>query len=232
VDCKSPALQQSCSLWHSSLLILSTIRRKKPVAAVFLRIHCHAVLVRECSARKLSAGCQQSISTSWATCEYRRQTDLRPADRQRLAKVCYLNLTEVYGTKAFLLAGSEVYRMAMLEDNYQVRIKATSLGDFRRACETVQLNPEKVATHSGLNPMTAKFAIMGRGSSRILDLQIYASKPGQRQDKLLFQVDLMPYEIGEHHIDVKKKNRTRSSENDRERGIAQKNPGGIFISNS
>jgi unsaturated rhamnogalacturonyl hydrolase len=102
--------------------------------------------------------------------------------------------TEVYGVGAFLLAGSEVFRVAMgtpatagevLEGS--VTLKVTNPGTFFREEETVQVDPTK------LN-LSGPVAVMDGLSSRILDSQIYASETGRPPDRLLFQVDLAPGE--------------------------------------
>ncbi len=98
--------------------------------------------------------------------------------------------TQPYGAGVFLLAGSEVYRMALLKNASPVVIKVSNPADFRRDCETVELNLSDIANKIH----TQGFAVMDGRSSRILDSQIYASGTNQSPDKLLFQVDLAPGE--------------------------------------
>ena len=120
--------------------------------------------------------------------------------------------TEVYGTGAFLLAGSEVYRMAVLEERlipgsyggpspamFGV-IKISNTVNFWREGETVELKIKDATAHFPFDPATSKAAIMDGFSSRILDSQVYASEPGQVPDKLLFQVDLAPGETRTFYI--------------------------------
>jgi rhamnogalacturonyl hydrolase YesR len=97
--------------------------------------------------------------------------------------------TAPYGTGAFLLAGSEVYRMAVFEKAKLIAVKVANPATFRRDCETVELN---------LN--ASGFAVMSGLSSRILDSQIYSSKSNQVPDKLLFQVDLAPGETRTFYV--------------------------------
>ncbi len=80
--------------------------------------------------------------------------------------------TEIYGVGAFLLAGSETYRMAVLENTKPVVVHVTNPSDIRRVDETVE-----VAAGSG-NPV-----VMDGLTSRVLASQVVG-------DKLLFQVDL------------------------------------------
>lgn len=94
--------------------------------------------------------------------------------------------TEVYGTGAFLLAGSEIYRMAVLENAKPITIYVTNPSNFRRDIETVELSPE-AGSASILGHLDKTFVVMDRVSSRILDSQAY-------EGKLLFQVDLAPHE--------------------------------------
>lgn len=92
--------------------------------------------------------------------------------------------TEIYGVGAFLLAGSEIYRMSILERHAPVRVTVTNPSDFYRSCETVEVDPRGFGT--------GRLVVMDSASSRILDSQVYASEPGGSEDKLLFQVDLPP----------------------------------------
>ncbi|HSY20186.1 MAG TPA: glycoside hydrolase family 88 protein [Candidatus Acidoferrales bacterium] len=113
--------------------------------------------------------------------------------------------TEVYGVGAFLLAGSEVYRMAVLES-----AKTSSSGfafpvinpaNFRRDCETVEINIRGNEWTHSLTAIILKTiptpCVMDGLSSRILDSQVY-SEDGIT--KLLFQVDLAPGEARTFHI--------------------------------
>jgi len=82
--------------------------------------------------------------------------------------------TEVYAVGAFLLAGSEVYRMAVLENTKPIVITINNPANFSRIGETVEIAA----------PVKASVVMDG---SRILDSQVIG-------DKLLFQVDLAPKE--------------------------------------
>ncbi len=94
--------------------------------------------------------------------------------------------TEAYGVGAFLLAGSEVYRMAVLETVKTVEAKVSNPSSFRRECETV----EPAFAGGG--------AVMDGSSSRILDSQSYSPQDGI--NKLLFQVDLAPRETRSYYL--------------------------------
>jgi len=88
------------------------------------------------------------------------------------------NSTDVYGVGAFLLAGSEIYRMAVLEKSKPHWVTVTNPSDFRRAEEIV----EAEATPSGKPTV-----VMEGLTSRILNSQVIGNK-------LLFQVSLAPGE--------------------------------------
>jgi unsaturated rhamnogalacturonyl hydrolase len=102
--------------------------------------------------------------------------------------------TEVYGVGAFLLAGSEVYRLAIgvpAEPGERLAgrlvVKVTNPAGFDRREETVELDPSRLNLEGDI-------AVMDGVSSRILDSQVYSSEPGRPNDRLLFQVDLGPGE--------------------------------------
>jgi rhamnogalacturonyl hydrolase YesR len=106
--------------------------------------------------------------------------------------------TEPYGVGAFLLAGSEVYRMAVLEKAKAVAVQATNPASFPRESEAVEIDrqsslPEALAKD--------KVAVMDGVSSRILDSQVYnPSGEATGPDKLIFQVDLAPGETRTYYV--------------------------------
>ncbi|HEX4349738.1 MAG TPA: glycoside hydrolase family 88 protein, partial [Verrucomicrobiae bacterium] len=94
--------------------------------------------------------------------------------------------TEVYGTGAFLLAGSEIYRMAVFESAMATPVTISNPADFARESETVELN------------LSGKPAVMDSLSSRIIDSQSYQLPEGG--DKFVFQVDLDPGETRTFYV--------------------------------
>ena len=130
--------------------------------------------------------------------------------------------TSPYGGGVFLLAGSEVYRMAVLEKLFEMSkppsllgttIKITNPSNFRRDCETIELNvnPGFISgpfyNQSGIRirdlPVIFKSnaSIMDGVSSRILDSQVFRSQTNYTMpDKLLFQVDLAPNETRTFYV--------------------------------
>src|ERR1035437_9152441 len=114
--------------------------------------------------------------------------------------------TAPYGTGAFLLAGSEVYRLAVFDKTKPIMVKVTNPVSFRRECETVELTnnflPDQILT-GGLRNLYDKLSVVMDGtSSRVLDSQAYLvdSKPSPLPNKLLFQVDLASNETRTFYI--------------------------------
>ena len=105
--------------------------------------------------------------------------------------------TEVYGVGAFLLAGSELYRMAVFENAKPLAVRVNNPAHLYRHCETVELSLSRLARR-GLR--STNLAVMDGLESRILDSQIYASESGQAPDTFLFQADLAPGESRTYYI--------------------------------
>jgi rhamnogalacturonyl hydrolase YesR len=108
------------------------------------------------------------------------------------------NGTEVYGVGAFLLAGSEVYRMAVLtqpRNSTGTFIKINNPSSFRRDCETIEINLRDYQKNAEVSHEinADNLAVMDGVSARILDSQAYSTE-ARVHDRLLFQVDLAPGE--------------------------------------
>jgi len=118
------------------------------------------------------------------------------------------NSTEAYGVGAFLLAGSEVYRMEVLKKSSQTLVfKATNPASFHRDFETIELGRDEFNKMSVDHLYAVSdLAVMDGVSSRILVSQAY-SKDGTNAvaDKLLFQVDLAPDETRKFYV-IEKEN--------------------------
>jgi rhamnogalacturonyl hydrolase YesR len=112
--------------------------------------------------------------------------------------------TEVYGTGAFLLAGSEVYRMAALEKWRPIKINVRNPTIFHRNSETVELDEKNLIqkfermNQEPLNHNGWNHVVMDALSSRILDSQFYITD--DEQGHQLFQVDLAPNETRTFYI--------------------------------
>ena len=117
------------------------------------------------------------------------------------------NATEIYAVGGFLLAGSEVYRMAVLENSTAriVKVSITNPSDFCRDIETVGMviNPPAIAgnINDALQFPKGAAAVMDGVSARILDSQAYATETNfLAPNRLLFQVDLAPRETRTYYI--------------------------------
>ena len=126
--------------------------------------------------------------------------------------------TEVYGIGAFLLAGSEVYRMAILlqinltEPNLHsmvgVSVIISNSASFRRECETIDLIVDVDFSRTGFPrglgiPFFAsgyRAIVLDGSSARILDSQIYDDPDCKSVKRLLFQVDLAPGETRTFYV--------------------------------
>lgn len=95
--------------------------------------------------------------------------------------------TAPYGVGAFLLAGSELYRWSVLQNNKPLAVHVQNPANLFRCTETVEI---PAPSFTG--------AVMDGVSSRILDSQTYEPEPGR--SVLLFQVDLAPHETRTFYI--------------------------------
>jgi rhamnogalacturonyl hydrolase YesR len=110
--------------------------------------------------------------------------------------------TEVYGVGAFLLAGSEVYRMSLLEEEGRriITLRIRNPGTRQRSEQTIEVCRGSQADEGGgviRLPIGLDFdrpVVFSGDSSRILPSQAYSSGGGAGWDTLVFQVDLAPGE--------------------------------------
>jgi rhamnogalacturonyl hydrolase YesR len=108
--------------------------------------------------------------------------------------------TSPYGGGVFLLAGSEVYKMAVLEKlpkGWPMVVKVTNPANFRRDTETVQVKLGDGNASVFSFDELQKMSVMDGVSSRILDSQFYTV---DGIDNRLFQVDLAPGETRTFYI--------------------------------
>ena len=120
------------------------------------------------------------------------------ADPKKFAE----DTTEVYGVGAFLLAGSEVYRMgvcnSLLEEltfwNHSMEVQITNPTIFFRESETIEL-PISFDIKSGVPLLQNNtFAVLDTKTSRLLDVQVYFPQASKTNALVLFQVDMAPGE--------------------------------------
>ena len=192
--------QQPDGLWRASLLDQDSYPLKETSGSGF---YTYALAWGVNQGLLYRATFEPAVRKAWAAlvacvADDGKLTHVQPigADPKKFAE----DSTEVYGVGAFLLAGSEVYRMAVLEEtktrpgshgiSKRWTVSITNPANFRRDCETV-------ATFPGV---WRQIAVMNGLSSCILDSQIYSTGSNSSPDKLLFQVDLAPGETKTFYI--------------------------------
>ncbi|HEX7654716.1 MAG TPA: DUF4861 family protein, partial [Verrucomicrobiae bacterium] len=108
--------------------------------------------------------------------------------------------TEVYGVGAFLLAGSELYRLGVLESTKAVPFQVSNPAAFYREDEMVELYLPELTGRLPAGQTTGDLAVMDGVSSRILVSQCYDSDTNGVPDKLIFQVNLSPGESRTYYL--------------------------------
>ena len=189
--------QQSDGLWRASLLDPASYPLKETSGSGF---YTYALAWGVNQGLLDRATFEPAVRQAWAalvSCVDAdgKLTHVQPigADPKKFAE----DSTEVYGVGAFLLAGSEVYRMAVLENAKSIQVKVTNPANFRRDSETVIISQNTL----GLKPSV----VMDGVSSRIIDSQQCECSPDDLDSsiykgKLLFQVDLAPGETRTFYI--------------------------------
>jgi unsaturated rhamnogalacturonyl hydrolase len=101
------------------------------------------------------------------------------------------DLSETYGVGAFLLAGSEILRMALLEELPHVTVQISSALNAFRPQEAVEL--DWAALERKVPGATAKStAVMDGLAGRWLTTEVLDKKGNGKPDKLVFQTDFLP----------------------------------------
>jgi hypothetical protein len=115
--------------------------------------------------------------------------------------------TSPYGGGVFLLAGSEIYRLAVWYSQIPLLVEVSNPANFRRDGETVeitsQMRPPDFFGYPDLRYFLRdhpQFAVVDGLTSRILDSQTYSSGTNSAPDKLLFQADFAPGEKKKFYI--------------------------------
>ena len=219
MSAKILACQQPDGLWHSSLLDPGSYPLKETSGSGFFT---YALAWGINQGLLDRATYEPAVLKAWAAVNgcvnaEGKLTSVQPVGSD--PKKFDPDSTEVYGVGAFLLAGSEVYRMAVMENakntphhssdsdplNLMVKVSVTNPSNFRRNCETVEfdINPAGI---SGIIDDVLQFPkgtakVMDGASSRILASQVYATETNYfMPNKLLFQVDLAPHETRRYYI--------------------------------
>ena len=193
-------LQQPDSLWHSSLLDPLGYSEKETSGSAFF-VYALAWGINQ--GLLDHAKFEVPVRKAWSALANCADADGRLTHVQPTGEAPQkfdVNSTEVYGTGAFLLAGSEIYRMALMENATQLTVTVTNPSKIRRDCETIELDLVKIASRLHLDLRTAKFVITSGVSSCILESQTYSSAQGQEPDRILFQVDLASRETRSYYI--------------------------------
>src|SRR5580658_6684894 len=188
--------QQPDGLWHSSLLDPQSYPLKETSGSSF---YAYALAWGVNQGLLDGAKFKPAVRRAWtalADCvdAEGKLTHVQPvgADPKTFAD----DSTEVYGVGAFLLAGSELYRMVVFEKTQPLAIRVTNPLHLYRHCETVELSLSRL-TRRGLR--ATNLAAMDGLGSRILDSQIYGES-GQAPDTFLFQADLAPGDTRTYYI--------------------------------
>ncbi len=217
------SLQQPDGLWHSSLLDPDSYPIKETSGSGFFT---YALAWGVNQGLLDRATYEPAVRKAWTALVGCVDADGKLTHAQPVGadpKKFDPNSTEVYAVGAFLLAGSEMYRMTVIEkardwrhDNSDVnsseplrllvKESVTNPSDLRRDCATVELDINHPAGISGSTDDLLYFPkgaakIMDAVSSRILDSQSYAEETNYPMpNKLLFQVDLAPHETRTYYV--------------------------------
>ena len=185
--------QQSDGLWHASLLDPDSYSLKEASGSGFYAY----ALAWGVNQGLLDRGqFEPAIQKAWAALVGCVDTDGKLTHVQPVGsdpKKFNDEATAPYGVGAFLLAGSEVYRLAVFEAGKPVTVKVTNPAPFWRESETVEVD--------GSSPLPdGPLAVMDGLSARILDSQVYIPDTNQPVEKLVFQVDLAPGETRTFYV--------------------------------
>lgn len=171
--------QQADGLWRASLLDPAAYPLKETSGSGF---YTYALAWGVNQGLLDRAACEPAARKAWAALVACIQADGKLTHVQPIGadpKSFADQTTEVYGVGAFLLAGSEIYRLAVAGDSKTRIITVGNPADFSRTCETVEACLTNNAVRSPV--------VMDALTSRVLDSQIIGQS-------LLFQVDLAPGE--------------------------------------
>jgi unsaturated rhamnogalacturonyl hydrolase len=189
--------QQADGLWHSSLLDPESYPLKESSGSGF---YTYALAWGVNQGLLDGAKFKPGIRKAWTALVDSVDGDGKLTHVQPIGsdpKTFADDSTEVFGVGAFLLAGSELYRMVVFENAEPLAIDVTNPAHFYRHSETVELSLARLA---GRGLRSTDPAVMDRLGSRILDSQTYASEPGRPLDTLIFQTDLAPGETRTYYI--------------------------------
>ena len=196
------ACQQADGLWRSSLLDPASFPLKEVSGSGFFTYGFawginQGLLDRATYVPAVAKAWQELVGCINAD---GKLTHIQPvgADPRKFAD----DSTAPYGVGAFLLAGSEIYRLTVLADAKPVAIKVTNPAAFRRETETVEVSVGDLVANGIDRRVFAsnRLSLLDGLSARVIDSQTYASEPNQFPDKFIFQVDLAPNETRTYYL--------------------------------
>jgi unsaturated rhamnogalacturonyl hydrolase len=187
---KLVACQQADGLWRSSLLDPNSYPIPETSGSGF---NCYALTWGVNQGLLDQAKFEPAIQKAWAglvgcVAEDGKLTHVQPigADPKHFDP----NLSETYGVGAFLLAGSEMYRMQLLREVPNAATSVTNEVD-RLTQSTIALPMANLKTK--LPQVTAEnVAIMDSGAARWIAFQVVDGNGAGQPDKLVFSSDFLP----------------------------------------
>ena len=185
--------QQADGLWRSSLLDPQSYPNPETSGSGFF---CYALAWGVNQGLLDRAKFEPVIDKAWAglvacMADDGKLTHVQPigADPKKFDP----NLSEVYGVGAFLLAGSEIYRMQLLDEVPHTTISVSNAMDQLRTQETVGVS--LAALKAKLPGVTAEnVAVMDGAAARWITSQAVDENGDGQPDTLLFQSDFLPKE--------------------------------------
>jgi unsaturated rhamnogalacturonyl hydrolase len=185
------ACQQADGLWRSSLLDPASYPNPETSGSGF---DCYAMIWGINQGLLNRAKFEPVIQKAWAglvgcVAEDGKLTHVQPIGAD--PRTFDTNSSEIYGVGAFLLAGSELYRMQLLHEVPNTTISVRNDLDQLRTQETVEIS--LAALKAKLPGVTAEnVAVMDSGAARWITSQVLDENGDGQPDKLLFQSDFLP----------------------------------------
>ncbi len=184
-------LQQEDGLWRSSLLDPASYPNPETSGSGFF---CYAMAWGVNQGLLDRAKFEPVIQKAWAGLVRYVQDDGKLTHVQPIGadpKKFSPHLTENYGVGAFLLAGSEIYRMQLLQDTPHTAISVSSDYDGFRPQQTVEISLADIKAK--LPKATAEnVAVMESDAARWITSQLVDENGDGQPDKLIFQTDFLP----------------------------------------
>lgn len=196
---KLVTLQQGDGLWRASLLDPDSYPLKEASGSGF---YTYALAWGVNQGLLPAAQYQPAVERGWAglagcVAADGKLTHVQPigADPKKFEETS----TEVYGVGAFLLAGSELYRMSLLSGVQKIDLSAANETDLLRAQETMEIDWNVLKQK--LPAVTAEnLAVLDALTSRIVDSQVVDADGNGQPEWLLVQGDFMPGQVRSYNV--------------------------------